>query len=127
MSASTRRSPARELLESLLATRRGERGGPQTHWVLYRGDYLNYGQIVILDVGQDHTILLAGLEAVSAWLDTPAGVVHVLVAAPVPAGLSALTELAEPFHKSAPELTPVTPDCCPAYTLRASDETAPAG
>lgn len=29
---------AREMLESLLATRRGERGGPQTHWVLYRGD-----------------------------------------------------------------------------------------
>lgn len=33
---------------------------------------------------------IAGLEAVSAWLDTPAGVVHVLVAAPVPAGTAAL-------------------------------------
>ena len=38
---------------------------PADGWVLYRGDYLNYGQIVILDVGQDHTILLAGLAAVS--------------------------------------------------------------
>jgi septal ring factor EnvC (AmiA/AmiB activator) len=34
--------------------------------VLYAGTYLNYGQIVILDVGQDHTILLAGLDAVEA-------------------------------------------------------------
>jgi septal ring factor EnvC (AmiA/AmiB activator) len=34
---------------------------PADAWVLYKGDYLNYGQIVILDVGQDYTILLAGL------------------------------------------------------------------
>ena len=33
---------------------------------------------------------LAGLEAVSAWLDRPAGVVHVLVAAPTPSGAAAL-------------------------------------
>ena len=39
---------------------------PADGWVLYAGDYLNYGQIVILDVGQDHTILLAGLAAVNA-------------------------------------------------------------
>ncbi len=39
---------------------------PADGTVLYRGDYLNYGQIVILDVGQDHTILLAGLAAVTA-------------------------------------------------------------
>jgi septal ring factor EnvC (AmiA/AmiB activator) len=39
---------------------------PADGTVLYAGAYLNYGQIVILDVGQDHTILLAGLEAVSA-------------------------------------------------------------
>jgi septal ring factor EnvC (AmiA/AmiB activator) len=38
---------------------------PADGWVLYAGDYLNYGQIVILDVGQDHTILLAGLAAVN--------------------------------------------------------------
>ena len=39
---------------------------PADGWVLYAGTYLNYGQIVILDVGQDHTILLAGLEAIDA-------------------------------------------------------------
>jgi septal ring factor EnvC (AmiA/AmiB activator) len=39
---------------------------PADGWVLYAGTYLNYGQIVILDVGQDHTILLAGLDAVDA-------------------------------------------------------------
>ena len=39
---------------------------PADGWVLYAGSYLNYGQIVILDVGQDHTILLAGLEAIDA-------------------------------------------------------------
>jgi septal ring factor EnvC (AmiA/AmiB activator) len=37
---------------------------PADGWVLYRGDYLNYGQIVILDAGQDYTILLAGLATV---------------------------------------------------------------
>ena len=38
---------------------------PADGWVLYRGDYLNYGQIVILNTGQDYTILLAGLQSVS--------------------------------------------------------------
>ncbi|MEQ1768943.1 MAG: peptidoglycan DD-metalloendopeptidase family protein [Devosia sp.] len=38
---------------------------PADGWVLYKGDYLNYGQIVILDAGQDYTILLAGLAGVS--------------------------------------------------------------
>lgn len=38
---------------------------PADGWVLYRGDYLNYGQIVILNAGQDYTILLAGLASVS--------------------------------------------------------------
>ncbi len=42
---------------------------PADGWVIYRGDYLNYGQIVILDVGQEHTILLAGL----AQIDVDAG------------------------------------------------------
>ncbi|MEP7239935.1 MAG: peptidoglycan DD-metalloendopeptidase family protein [Devosia sp.] len=32
--------------------------------VLYVGPYLNYGQIVILDAGQDYSILLAGLASV---------------------------------------------------------------
>lgn len=38
---------------------------PADGWVLYRGDYLNYGQIVILNAGQDYTILLAGLAKVT--------------------------------------------------------------
>jgi len=38
---------------------------PADGWVMYKGKYLNYGEIVILNAGQDYTILLAGLEAVS--------------------------------------------------------------
>ncbi len=37
---------------------------PADGFVLYTGSYLNYGQIVILDVGQEHTVLLAGLERI---------------------------------------------------------------
>ena len=37
---------------------------PSDGWVLYTGNYLNYGQIVILDAGQDYTILLAGMASV---------------------------------------------------------------
>lgn len=38
---------------------------PADGWVLYKGDYLNYGQIIILNPGDDYTILLAGLDTVS--------------------------------------------------------------
>jgi murein hydrolase activator len=38
---------------------------PADGWVLYTGDYLNYGKIVILNAGQDYTILLAGLAEIS--------------------------------------------------------------
>ncbi len=38
---------------------------PADGWVLYKGPYLNYGQIVILNTGQNYTVLLAGLDAVS--------------------------------------------------------------
>jgi septal ring factor EnvC (AmiA/AmiB activator) len=38
---------------------------PADGWVLYTGEYLNYGQIVILDTGQNYTILLAGLARTS--------------------------------------------------------------
>ena len=38
---------------------------PADGWVMYKGPYLNYGQIVILNPGQDYTILLAGLETTS--------------------------------------------------------------
>ena len=34
---------------------------PADGWVLYQGPYLNYGQIIILNVGQGYNILLAGL------------------------------------------------------------------
>ena len=37
---------------------------PADGWVLYKGPYLNYGQIIILNTGQDYTALLAGLETV---------------------------------------------------------------
>lgn len=37
---------------------------PADGWVLFQGDYLNYGKIVILNAGQDYTILLAGLASV---------------------------------------------------------------
>jgi septal ring factor EnvC (AmiA/AmiB activator) len=35
---------------------------PADGWVMYKGPYLNYGQIVILNPGDDYTILLAGLD-----------------------------------------------------------------
>jgi septal ring factor EnvC (AmiA/AmiB activator) len=38
---------------------------PADGWVMYKGPYLNYGQIIILNPGDDYTILLAGLESVS--------------------------------------------------------------
>ena len=38
---------------------------PADGWVLYRGAYLNYGQIVILNTGQNYTLLLAGLASVT--------------------------------------------------------------
>jgi septal ring factor EnvC (AmiA/AmiB activator) len=38
---------------------------PADGWVLYKGESLNDGQIVILNTGQDFTILLAGLASVS--------------------------------------------------------------
>jgi septal ring factor EnvC (AmiA/AmiB activator) len=41
---------------------------PADGWVLFQGDYLNYGQIVILNAGQDYTILLAGLERVDVQI-----------------------------------------------------------
>ena len=35
---------------------------PADGWVMYKGPYLNYGQIIIINPGQGYTILLAGLE-----------------------------------------------------------------
>lgn len=39
---------------------------PADGWVLYKGPYLNYGQIVILNAGSGYTALLAGLGAITA-------------------------------------------------------------
>jgi septal ring factor EnvC (AmiA/AmiB activator) len=48
-----------------LTTRAGAQVvAPADGWVMYRGPYLNYGQIVILNPGQNYTIVLAGLAAV---------------------------------------------------------------
>ena len=41
---------------------------PADGWVIYKGPYLNYGQIVILNPGDDYTVVLAGLDAVSVSL-----------------------------------------------------------
>lgn len=41
---------------------------PVDGWVMYKGPYLNYGQIIILNPGQGYTILLAGLNEVSVDL-----------------------------------------------------------
>lgn len=38
---------------------------PADGWVLYKGPYLNYGQIIIINTGQGYTALLAGLETIS--------------------------------------------------------------
>lgn len=35
---------------------------PGDGWVIYKGPYLNYGEIIIINPGNDYTILLAGLE-----------------------------------------------------------------
>lgn len=41
---------------------------PADGWVIYKGPYLNYGQIVILNPGDGYTIVLAGLDTVSVDL-----------------------------------------------------------
>lgn len=41
---------------------------PADGWVIYKGPFLNYGQIVILNPGENYTILLAGLDKVSVDL-----------------------------------------------------------
>ncbi len=36
---------------------------PADGWVVYKGPYLNYGQIIILNMGQGYHVLLAGMES----------------------------------------------------------------
>lgn len=38
---------------------------PADGWVLYKGPYLNYGQIIILNTGSGYTALLAGLDTIT--------------------------------------------------------------
>ncbi len=42
---------------------------PTDGWVIYKGPYLNYGQIIIINAGNDYTILLAGLEKTNIKLN----------------------------------------------------------
>lgn len=48
--------------ESLVTRAGAQVVAPADGWVMYRGAYLNYGQIVILNPGNGYTILLAGLD-----------------------------------------------------------------
>lgn len=41
---------------------------PADGWVMYKGPYLNYGQIVIINAGQGYSILLAGLDTTNVEL-----------------------------------------------------------
>ena len=41
---------------------------PNDGWIIYKGPYLNYGQIVIINTGNDYTIVLAGLEETNVKL-----------------------------------------------------------
>lgn len=52
--------------QSILTSPGAQVVAPADGFVLYRGPYLNYGQIVILNTGNGYTALLAGLDTVSA-------------------------------------------------------------
>lgn len=50
---------------SLITRAEAQVVAPADGWVLYKGPYLNYGQIIILNTGQGYTALLAGLDTVT--------------------------------------------------------------
>lgn len=52
--------------QSLLTPVEAQVLAPADGWVLYKGPYLNYGQIVILNAGNGYTALLAGLDTINA-------------------------------------------------------------
>jgi len=54
--------------ESIVTRAEAQIVAPVDGWVLYKGPYLNYGQIIIINPGQGYTILLAGLKTVSVEL-----------------------------------------------------------
>ncbi len=51
--------------QSMITRAQAQVVSPADGWVLYKGPYLNYGQIIILNTGGGYTALLAGLEAIS--------------------------------------------------------------
>jgi len=51
--------------QSVLTRPQAQVLAPADGWVLYRGPYLNYGQIVILNTGGGYTALLAGLDSIA--------------------------------------------------------------
>lgn len=51
--------------QSVLTRAEAQVLAPADGWVLYRGPYLNYGQIVIINGGAGYTALLAGLDQIS--------------------------------------------------------------
>lgn len=53
---------------SIVTRRDAQVVSPADGWVLYKGPYLNYGQIVILNPGDGYTLLLAGLDAIDVDL-----------------------------------------------------------
>jgi septal ring factor EnvC (AmiA/AmiB activator) len=42
---------------------------PADGWVIFKGPYLNYGQIVILNTGENYSIVLAGLDQADVEID----------------------------------------------------------
>lgn len=53
---------------SLITSADAQVVAPADGWVLYKGPYLNYGQIVIINPGQGYSILLAGLDSIDVEL-----------------------------------------------------------
>lgn len=51
--------------QSIVTRADAEVVAPFDGWVIYKGPYLNYGQIVVLSTGQNYSIVLAGLDKVS--------------------------------------------------------------
>jgi len=51
--------------QSIVTPENAQVVAPADGWVLYKGPYLNYGQIVILNTGSGYAALLAGLDAIS--------------------------------------------------------------
>src|SRR4029079_18045755 len=53
---------------SIAARPEGQITAPCDGWVVYAGPFRNYGQLLILNVGGGHHVLLAGMERISVDL-----------------------------------------------------------